>query len=365
MKIVTVVGARPQFIKAAAVSREIEKHPAIKEVIIHTGQHFDHNMSDIFFEEMEIPRPDYCLEINSLGHGAMTGRMLEKIEEVLLKEKPDFVMVYGDTNSTLAGALAAKKMHIKVVHVEAGLRSFNMRMPEEVNRILTDRISDILCCPTISAMENLKIEAFDSFSCEIVQTGDVMHDAARYYATLSADRSTILKELDLMGKDFALCTVHRAENTDVPERLSGIVNALNTISNEMPVVLPLHPRTRKLLAASPVKLDFMPVEPVGYFDMLELLKSTQVVLTDSGGLQKEAFFFRKPCVTLRDETEWVELVALGVNRLAGTCDKKIIEAVSSFIKEKNTSELAYNKNIYGDGNSAKLIIESILVIHNL
>lgn len=230
MKIATVVGARPQFIKAASVSREIAKRPEIKEVIIHTGQHFDKNMSDIFFEEMQIPAPDYHLNINSMDHGAMTGRMLEKIEELLLKEKPDYVMVYGDTNTTLAGALTAKKLHIKVVHVEAGLRSFNMSMPEEINRILTDRISDILCCPTEIAVDNLKREGFEFFPCQLVNTGDVMLDAALFYSAFSAENSTIINNLSLTGTDFALCTIHRAENTDDLNRLKNIFDALREIS---------------------------------------------------------------------------------------------------------------------------------------
>lgn len=364
MKIVTVIGARPQFIKAAAVSRAIVEHNAaineqrstICEVIVNTGQHFDHNMSDIFFEEMEIPRPDYFLEINSLGHGAMTGRMLEKIEEVLLKEQPDFVMVYGDTNSTLAGALAASKLHIKVVHVEAGLRSFNMRMPEEINRILTDRISDVLCCPTDAAMDNLRREGFDSFPCRMAHTGDVMLDAALYYAGFSASKSTILRDLGLHGGDFALCTVHRAENTDDPGRLAGIVTALNAISREMRVVLPLHPRTRKIIAASAVRLEFSPIDPVGYFDMLELLKATRIVLTDSGGLQKEAFFFSKPCITLRDETEWVELVDGGFNLLVGADNREICQTYYKAL----IMEAWPGATLYGNGNAASEILKTIV-----
>jgi UDP-GlcNAc3NAcA epimerase len=355
VKIVTVVGARPQFVKAAAVSREIALHPDIREVIVHTGQHFDSNMSDIFFEEMQIPLPHYHLEINSIGHGAMTGRMLEKIEEVLLKEKPDYVMVYGDTNSTLAGALAAKKLHIRVVHVEAGLRSFNMNMPEEINRILTDRISDILCCPTDVAIQNLRKEGFDYFSCLTVKTGDVMLDAALYYAAFSSQKSAVVQTHGLAGREFALCTVHRAENTDDPDRLASIVCALNEVSREMPVVLPLHPRTRKIMAASDMKLSFKPIEPVGYFDMVELLKNTKVVLTDSGGLQKEAFFFGKPCVTLRDETEWVELVENGFNMLAGREKEKILSAYSEMKDKVYESPM----DLYGKGRAAATILQHL------
>jgi UDP-N-acetylglucosamine 2-epimerase len=357
MKIVTIVGARPQFIKTAAVSREIARHPNINEIIVHTGQHFDQNMSDIFFEEMQIPAPDYHLSINSMNHGAMTGRMLEKIEEVLLKENPDFVMLYGDTNSTLAGALAAKKLHIKLIHVEAGLRSFNMRMPEEINRILTDRISDVLCCPTDKAVENLKQEGFDNFPCKVVKTGDVMQDAALYYREISVTKSNIIRELNLEGKDFVLCTIHRAENTDDICRLSSIFSALNDIASEMKVVLPLHPSTAKILESNNIQIAFKTIPPVGYFDMIELLKNTRIVLTDSGGLQKEAFFFTKPCITLRNETEWIELVNNGFNELAGADKEKIIDC---FIKMKNKKlDFNSNLNLYGNGQASKNVIETI------
>ncbi|MDH3999172.1 MAG: UDP-N-acetylglucosamine 2-epimerase (non-hydrolyzing) [Desulfuromonadales bacterium] len=357
MKLVTVVGARPQFIKAAAVSREIARHSELCEVIIHTGQHYDAAMSDIFFAEMEIPNPDYQLDINALSHGAMTGRMLERIEEILLQEKPDYVLVYGDTNSTLAGALAAKKLQIKVIHVEAGLRSFNMAMPEEINRILTDRISDILCCPTDTAIANLQREGFTANATEdaapvVAKTGDVMQDAALYYSAQSAARSQIISTLGLIDQPFALCTVHRAENTDSPERLASIIEALNQISKEMPLVLPLHPRTRKLLQTSAIQPSFTPIEPVGYFDMIELLKGAQVVLTDSGGLQKEAYFFETPCVTLRDETEWVELVDVGANLLAGAKQGDIV----SVYKEMLDKKIDCSAGVYGGGQASKNII---------
>jgi len=364
LKIVTVIGARPQFIKAAAVSRSIAVHNAasqnskttIQEIIVHTGQHFDANMSDIFFEEMQIPRPNYQLEINSMGHGAMTGRMLEKIEEVLLKEKPDYVMVYGDTNSTLAGALAAKKLRIMVVHVEAGLRSFNMRMPEEINRILTDRISDILCCPTKNAIVNLEKEGFAHFPCLISNTGDVMQDAALYYSAFSAKKSTIIRDKGLAAAEFVLCTIHRAENTDDPLRLTAIVDSLNEIAREVKVILPLHPRTRKILAAGAKQLEFEPIDPVGYFDMIELLKSTKLVMTDSGGLQKEAYFFNKPCITLRDETEWVELVEIGANRVVGADCSRIVDCYH----ELPQVEIDFAANLYGGGSASVAIIANIL-----
>lgn len=356
MKIVTIVGARPQFVKAAAVSREFAKHSQIEEVIIHTGQHFDQNMSNVFFEEMQIPPPHYHLEINSLGHGAMTGRMLEKIEEVLIQEKPDYVMVYGDTNSTLAGALAAKKIHIRVIHVEAGLRSFNMMMPEEVNRILTDRLSDILCCPTDNAVENLGKEGFKGFPCTIIKTGDVMQDAALFYGEYSAQKSDVIARHGLHEKDFILATIHRAENTDNPERLAAIVGSLNEISREIPVVMPLHPRTRKIIASSSLSLEFEPLDPVGYFDMLELLKATKLVLTDSGGVQKEAYFFSKPCLTLREETEWGELLAAGANALVGA-DKA---AIISGAKEMIAKTIDFSQQIYGSGRAAEALVASIL-----
>ena len=267
MKIITIIGARPQFVKAAALSRELSKHESIEEIIVHTGQHFDANMSEVFFEEMEIPKPKFNLAINSLSHGAMTGRMLEKIESLLLQEKPDLLLVYGDTNSTLAGALAAKKLHIKVAHVEAGLRSFNMQMPEEINRILTDRISDYLFCPTQSAMDNLEKEGFVNIDCKIMRTGDVMQDAALYYAEKSAEKSTISEELNL--DKFILTTFHRAENTDNREKLNSIVNSLNHIHEKIcPIVVPLHPRTKSKLEQFGLELKVKLIDPVGYFDMI-------------------------------------------------------------------------------------------------
>jgi len=355
MKIITVIGARPQFIKAAALSREFAKHEHIEEIIVHTGQHFDANMSEVFFEEMEIPKPSYNLEINSLSHGAMTGRMIEGIEEILLKEKPDLLLVYGDTNSTIAGALAAKKLHIKVAHVEAGLRSFNMEMPEEINRILTDRISDYLFCPTDSAVNNLKKEGYDSLDATIVRTGDVMQDAALFYAQKSEEKSTIISQLGL--QKFALATLHRAENTDSKERLSQLVEGLNEIHETIcPVVLPLHPRTKAKLAAHGLELKVKLIDPVGYFDMIELLKNCALVLTDSGGLQKEAFFFRKNCVTMRDQTEWVELIENGVNVLIGADKKKLVESTRTMLNKSSN----FDVNLYGNGNASVNIVTELL-----
>lgn len=351
-KIITIVGARPQFVKAAVVSRAIATDGRMHEIIVHTGQHFDANMSEVFFTEMAIPKPHYNLNISSLSHGAMTGRMLEKIEEVLLQEKPDLVLVYGDTNSTLAGALAAKKLHIKVAHVEAGLRSFNMDMPEEINRILTDRISDLLFCPTDTAIRNLEREGFGNIDCRIIENGDVMQDAALFYATKA-------KKPDFnIPAHFALCTAHRAENTDDPNRLQAIFTALEKISEKYPVVLPLHPRTKAKL--SDIHYDFTHtkihfINPVGYLEMVYLLKNCQFVLTDSGGLQKEAYFFRKNCVTLRDETEWIELITNGFNILAGANTETILEAADEMAVKKND----FSVHLYGNGNAGEIIVQNL------
>jgi len=331
-KIITVVGARPQFIKAATLSRQF-KLIGVEELIIHTGQHFDANMSDVFFEEMEIPKPAYQLDIHGLTHGAMTGRMLEGIEEILLKEKPDGLMVYGDTNSTLAGALAASKLHIPVIHVEAGLRSYNMEMPEEINRILTDRISTILFCPTDTAVQNLKREGYDTMPIKIIKNGDVMQDAAMYYAAKAEQKSNIIKETGL--KQFVLATIHRQENTDSPSNLKSIITGLNEINRQIPVVVPVHPRTRHILAQLNIVPEFKLIDPVGYFDMIMLLKNCELVITDSGGVQKEAFFFGKHCITLREQTEWVELIDQGFNLLVGSDSLKLKEAFE-FFKTKHS-----------------------------
>lgn len=358
MKIITIVGARPQFVKAAALSREIKKYDSIEEIIVHTGQHFDDKMSSIFFDEMDIPKPQYNLNINGLSHGAMTGQMLEGIEKILLSEKPDLVLVYGDTNSTLAGALAASKMHIKVAHVEAGLRSFNMEMPEEINRILTDRISSYLFCPTTTAIDNLKNEGFDKFKTQIINSGDVMEDAARFYAKLADEKSNILKQLNLVKGDFLLATIHRAENTDNPQNLKNLVHSLNEIHQTHQVVLPLHPRTRKIIEASGLVTHFTIIEPVGYFDMIQLLKNCSLVITDSGGLQKEAFFFRKFCITTREQTEWVELVDNGYNFIVGTNAQLITQTFNTLLG-KSFPEA---KNLYGNGEACASICKHLLEI---
>jgi UDP-GlcNAc3NAcA epimerase len=354
MKILTVIGARPQFIKAAAVSRAL-KSAGIQEIVVHTGQHYDHNMSKVFFEEMEIRTPDFNFDINDLGHGAMTGRMLERIEAVLQAQKPDYVLVYGDTNSTLAGALAAVKIHIPVAHVEAGLRSFDMNMPEEVNRILTDRISNILFCPTQAAISNLEKEGFKNFNIEIINVGDVMLDTLLFYKQRASQKSTIVKELGLVGKDFVLTTIHRAENTNNVERLRGICGAINEINKKLPVVLPLHPRTKSYLNSNNITLEAKVTEPLGYFDMLSVLSACTLVMTDSGGLQKESYFCGKFCVTLRDQTEWVELVDAGANVLAGASKESIVNSVFSNLK----TNISFDPKLYGEGNAAGKIAERL------
>jgi UDP-GlcNAc3NAcA epimerase len=354
-KIITIVGARPQFIKAAAVSRIIAQTD-IEEKIVHTGQHFDSNMSHVFFEEMEIPRPHYNLDIHSLTHGAMTGRMIEKIEKILIDEKPDYLMVYGDTNSTLAGALAAQKLHIPIAHVEAGLRSFNMQMPEETNRILTDRISSLLFCPTDNAINNLKNEGFENIDCQLIRSGDVMQDAALYYEKKSNDKSQIIKNLKLNNTPFLLSTIHRQENTDDPVCLQNIVAALNELAKQFRIVLPLHPRTRKILLNQKTQLNFEPIDPIGYFDMIQLIKNSQFVITDSGGLQKEAFFFKKYCITTRTETEWVELVKFGFNTIVGANKIKILQAVNSI----GTKNADFSIDLYGKGKASEQIVRHLL-----
>ena len=341
-----MLGARPQFIKAAPVSRALRQRH--EEVLVHTGQHYDHRMSGIFFDGLEIPEPAVNLEVGSGSHGAQTAAMLEGIEQVLLKEKPDWVLVYGDTNSTIAGALAASKLHIKVAHVEAGLRSFNRTMPEEINRVVTDHLSDMLFCPSQTAVSHL---ANEGITRNVHLVGDVMSDAL-YWAReqLQAKPIGILEQLGISRQKFLLVTSHRSENTDNPKRLAGIVNALNALDE--PVVFPVHPRTRKTLQAQGHELrkHIQTIEPVGYFDMVALTSTARLVLTDSGGLQKEAYWLGVPCITLRDETEWVETVDMGWNRLAGTQTESIVNAVRTFAPPSQRPAL------YGDGNvSAKCV----------
>jgi len=378
MKILDVVGCRPQFIKLAPILKAIERHNqthlacSIQEVLVHTGQHYDYEMSQVFFDELGLKAPDYHLGVGSGTHGYQTGEMLKRIEEVLVREKPDLVMVYGDTNTTLAGALASSKLHIPVAHVEAGLRSFNRKMPEEINRVLTDHVSDFLFCPTQNAVENLRREGFTGIlnggkllplDCNpsdfphhsplVVNTGDVMYDALLLYAELAEKRARILEKLNLKPKAYALATIHRAENTDNPERLGAILEGLERIAREgLPVLLPLHPRTRKQLRETGLHpKDVRVLEPVSYLDMLILEKNARVILTDSGGVQKEAFFFRVPCVTLREETEWVETVEAGWNTLVG-CDAERIVQVA--LEARSGEESVWP---YGDGRAAERVLE--------
>jgi UDP-GlcNAc3NAcA epimerase len=356
MKIVTIIGARPQFIKAATVSRALASRDGAEEIIVHTGQHFDPNMSEVFFSELRIPEPDHNLGISGGTHGDMTGRMLAAIEEVLLASPPDIMLIYGDTNSTLAGALAASKLHIPVAHVEAGLRSFNRRMPEEINRVVADHVSDLLFTPTDTATANLQREGIAG--SRIHQVGDVMFDGALFYASQAEESSTILSALNLQSTHYVLATIHRQENTDVPERLRAIIDGLNSAAVDMKVVLPLHPRTRRLLeGATPVSMhpDVQIIKPVGYLDMVMLERGAAVIATDSGGVQKEAYFHRVPCVTLRDETEWVELVNMGWNRLAPPGHADIAATILDARDRRGTSGTPY-----GDGHAAERIVESIM-----
>lgn len=365
MKIISIVGARPQFIKAAVISREIKEYNKtnfnkIEEIIVHTGQHFDDNMSQIFFDEMNIPEPSYNLDVSSLSHGAMLGRMTERIEDVLLEEKPDCIIVYGDTNSTLAGAIAAKKLKIKIAHIEAGLRSFNIIMPEEQNRLLSDRISDFLFCPTEKAMYNLIKEGIaDSlYGQKAYFTGDVMYDAVLHYKSIADKTSDILEVCNLTENNFILTTIHRAETTDNISTLKEILETLNEISNDIEVVIPIHPRTKNIMLQNNLdqgKLTL--IEPVSYFDMLKLEQNAKLIMTDSGGVQKEAFFMRKPCITLRNETEWVELIENKVNYLAGVKKDKILEY---YDKIKLLNQADFEKGFYGDGRAGEKILKILL-----
>lgn len=362
MKVCTIIGARPQFVKASVVSRAIAQYSgqepsAIREIIIHTGQHYDANMSDVFFEELDIPNPDHHLGIGGGTHGQNTGRMIEGIESVLKVEKPDWVLVYGDTDSTLAGGLAAAKLHIPVAHVEAGLRSFNRRMPEEINRVLTDHLSDLLLTPTSTATTNLQREGI--VGNKVQQVGDVMYDAALFYAQRAQHRSTVLRQLGLHNKSYVLTTIHRAENTDDPERLKQILIGLSECA--LPIVLPIHPRFRKRLADFNLTVsgNVKVIEPVGYLDMVMLERSAAVILTDSGGVQKEAYFHSVPCVTMRDETEWVETVDAGWNRLVGA-DAGLIGNALSCSREANQVD---RPNLYGTGQSGAEIVRMLISCH--
>ncbi len=376
---ITIVGARPQFIKAAAVSRVIrefnKKKGRIQEILVHTGQHYDYLMDKVFFEELELPRPDYHLGVGSGSHGRQTGIMLERIESVMKKEKPKVAMVYGDTNSTLAGALAAAKLRIPVAHVEAGLRSYNQSMPEEINRLLTDHLSTMLFCPTDQAVRNLVKEGIRNGATKIVKNvGDVMYDSILYYSKVAEKKSRILHDLNLVdpqsgfpaspwlrqggrNPQYYLATLHRAENTDDPKRLKSILKALNEIGKKTPVILPLHPRTKKVTKAYHLFSEFKNIkfiDPLSYFDMLKLEKNAKAILTDSGGVQKEACWFSVPCFTLREETEWVETIKSGWNVLVGTSAERIVEGISQM--EGRGRYLRGNK-IFGDWKASQKIVQ--------
>jgi len=358
IKIASVVGARPQFIKLAPIVRAIKKHndllckPRINHFIIDTGQHYDYLMSKVFYDELEIPVPAYHLEVGSGTHGNQTGKMLERVEAALLRELPDLVLVYGDTNSTLAGALAASKLHLTVAHIEAGLRSYNKRMPEEINRVLTDHISDLLFCPTEISVRNLNKEGLAE---GVFWVGDVMYDSVLFNVKIAERRSKILENLQLIPKNYVLATVHRAENTDNPERLKSIFIAFEEIGLKgKSLIIPLHPRTQKELEKLGISVtNVRLIEPVSYFDMLMLEKNAQFILTDSGGVQKEAFFFKVPCLTLRDETEWIETVDTGWNKLVGCERDRIVKACNEI------SEGIFSINPYGEGETGKHILSII------
>lgn len=376
-KIMTIIGARPQIIKAAAISRAIQNNfsQLIEELIVHTGQHYDENMSAVFFEELGIPKPFTQLSVGSGSHGNQTGAMLRELEQLMITQHPDAVIVYGDTNSTLAGALAASKIGIPVLHIEAGLRSFNKAMPEEINRIMTDHVSTLLFSPTQQGMNNLSKEGFslsqngsaDIDHPKVYHCGDIMYDNSLYFSRLALERSELIRELDLTDRPFILATIHRNTNTDNPVRLSAIFEAILTLTEThgIAAVLPLHPRTRKYLTQTAdeallKKLNEAKnvhlIDPVGFLDMIALEHAARLVMTDSGGVQKEAFFFQKPCVVLREETEWVELVESGAALLAGANKELIVESVNRFLSYPPTGF----PPLFGDGKAAEFICETVV-----
>jgi len=376
-RIVTIIGARPQIIKSSAISRVIREHfsQEIEEIIVHTGQHYDANMSDVFFNEMQIPRPKYNLEVGSGSHGAMTAKMIDGLEKLFTEEKPDAVVIYGDTNSTLAGALAAAKIHIPVVHIEAGLRSFNKAMPEEINRIASDHMSTLLFTPTKTGLENLVREGFDSSLKEkasvdnpnIYLCGDVMYDNSMYFSLISQQKSNILEDLKIAANSYILCTIHRDSNTDNTINLTSIFGALIEISKQhnLTIVLPIHPRTRhkmqdqleheiyaEIMNNDAIKI----IPPAGFLDIIALEKNARIIVTDSGGLQKEAFFFQKPCVIMREQTEWIEIVENGNAILAGANQNEIIQSADILLKKNDYSYPPF----YGDGKAAEFIVSKII-----
>ena len=376
MKLVTIIGARPQIIKAAALSRAIRNHYAdqIQEVIVHTGQHYDDNMSQVFFDELHIPRPDYNLHVGSASHGVQTARMTEGIEDILFKEQPDYIVLYGDTNSTLAGAVAAAKIHVPIVHIEAGLRSFNKAMPEEINRIVCDHCSTLLFSPTLAGVENLKREGFPMGNDgpytidnpKVYHCGDIMYDNSLHFAAIAEEKTDIIRPLELTAQPYILATIHRDTNTDHPERLSAIFRSIIKLSEECQVVLPLHPRTAKLLktnldetlqkqifSCQNIKL----IPPVSFLEMIALERHALLVMTDSGGVQKETYFFKKPCIILRPETEWVEIVETGNAVLADADEGRIMQAWQHF---KGSPPTVFPE-IFGDGHAAEFMLEKMLL----
>ena len=375
MKLVTIIGARPQIIKAAALSRTIRNHYAdhIQEVIVHTGQHYDDNMSQVFFDELCIPHPDYNLHVGSASHGVQTARMTEGIEALLIQEQPDFIVLYGDTNSTLAGAVAAAKIHVPIVHIEAGLRSFNKAMPEEINRIVCDHCSTLLFSPTLAGVENLKHEGFlmdndgpyTIDNPKVYHCGDIMYDNSLHFADIAEEKTDIIQRLGLAGRLFILATIHRDTNTDHTERLSAIFSAILKLSEDCPIVLPLHPRTAKLLKTNideglQKKVFTSPnihiIPPVSFLEMIALERHAQLVMTDSGGVQKESYFFKKPCIILRPETEWVEIVETGNAILADADEPRIVKAWQHFKGNPPTDF----PEIFGDGHAAEFMLEQML-----
>lgn len=377
LKILTIIGARPQIIKAAALSRAIRESYSdkIQEVLLHTGQHYDQNMSEVFFEQLKIPRPNYNLNVGSGLHGKQTATMISGIEEALIKEQPDYLVVYGDTNSTLAGTIAASKLHIPIVHIEAGLRSFNKSMPEEINRIMCDHASTLLFSPTLTGIHNLEREGFNiknaaPYSIDhpgVFHSGDVMYDNSLFFASLSSEQSQITDDLELNGKPFILATIHRDNNTDQPERLNGIFEALYQISvqKNISIVLPLHPRTAKLLKQNLAPSLYANIKhsskihlisPVSFLDMIALEKNAVLVVTDSGGVQKEAFYFEKPCVIMRPETEWIEIVELGAGIICDADADRIVKAAFHFMGPAKPTF----PNVFGDGKAAWFICEQLL-----
>ena len=371
MKIVTIVGARPQFIKAGAIRRAIQEFDGrspirryekkqIQEILVHTGQHYDYLMDRVFFEELELPKPDHHLGVGSGSHAKQTGKMLERIEPILQRENPKVILVYGDTNSTLAGALAAAKLRIPVAHVEAGLRSYKQGMAEEMNRVLTDHLSTLLFCPTPQSVKNLSKEGIRDSRTQVVKNvGDVMYDSILYYSKIAEMRSKILHQLSLVNPAYYLMTLHRAENTDDPKKLKSIFEALNEVGEKTHIVFPVHPRTRKMMKVYRLLSKFRNIrfiDPVSYLDMLQLEKNAKAILTDSGGVQKEAYWFKVPCFTLREETEWVETVEEGWNVLVGMKAKRILKGIRNF-KEKKKVSL---KGVFGDGKASEKIVRTLM-----